>query len=116
MKYLFSFSVAVHAQEVNKTDFNKRPKDKDTLVIDFGKRFTKICKPTINHYVNQKQFSEKIFFDTVLTFNKTYIFSQYNNNHNKANCKYWRRAYPLTYEFNPPCWRERPLVSATVKK
>lgn len=61
----------------------KQPKKQDTLVIDSGKKDSlKIFKPTINDYQYQTQFSEKKVFDTVMTFDKTYIFSQQNNKDN----------------------------------
>jgi hypothetical protein len=45
------------------------------LVIDSGKKDSlKIFKPTIEDYQYQTQFSEKKVFDTVMTFDKTYIF------------------------------------------
>ncbi|MEG0925749.1 putative porin [Chryseobacterium sp.] len=83
MKYILFiitlFSFAVKAQVVNTTDTNKS-KPEDTLVIDSGKKDSlKIFKPTINDYQFQTQFSEKKIFDTVMTFDKTLIFSQYNN-------------------------------------
>lgn len=108
MKYLFSIifflSIAAQAQVVNKTDFNKLPKDKDTLVIDSGKKDSlKIFKPTINDYLYQKQFSEKKVFDTVMTFDKTYIFSQYNNKDNFGRAQVANIGAgfnPLMYEVN----------------
>ncbi|KPE50295.1 putative porin [Chryseobacterium indologenes] len=73
----------VKAQTV-KTDSGKIVKKaEDTLVIDSGKKDSlKIFKPTINDYLYQTQFSEKKVFDTVMTFDKTHIFSQYNNRDN----------------------------------
>lgn len=67
-----------------KTDSGKIVKKaEDTLVIDSGKKDSlKIFKPTINDYLYQTQFSEKKVFDTVMTFDKTHIFSQYNNRDN----------------------------------
>ncbi|WPO90712.1 putative porin [Chryseobacterium sp. HR92] len=87
MKYilfiLFSLSFVAKAQVVNKADTKPQPKKEDTLVIDSGKKDSlKIFKPTINDYQYQTQFSEKKVFDTVMTFNKTYIFSQQNNKDN----------------------------------
>lgn len=87
MKYilfiLFSLSFVAKAQVVNKADTKPQPKKEDTLVIDSGKKDSlKIFKPTINDYQYQTQFSEKKIFDTVMTFNKTYIFSQQNNKDN----------------------------------
>ncbi|SIS96945.1 Putative porin [Chryseobacterium ureilyticum] len=88
MKYILFiltfFGFAAHAQVVNTPDNNKsQPKPEDTLVIDSGKKDSlKIFKPTINDYQYQTQFSEKKVFDTVMTFDKTYIFSQYNNTDN----------------------------------
>ncbi|WP_294303714.1 putative porin [uncultured Chryseobacterium sp.] len=108
MKYILSiiffFSLTIEAQVVNKTDSNKLPKE-DTLVIDSGKKDSlKIFKPTINDYLYQKQFSEKKVFDTVMTFDKTYIFSQYNNRDNfgKAQVANIGAGFnPLTYEVIP---------------
>lgn len=88
MKYILFiilfFSLTVNAQVKNKTDSNQLPKNgEDTLVIDSGtKDSLKIFKPTINDYLYQTQFAEKKVFDTVMTFDKTYIFSQYNNRDN----------------------------------
>ncbi|QBJ87618.1 hypothetical protein DDI74_15660 [Chryseobacterium gleum] len=87
MKYilfiLFSLSFVARAQVVNKADVKPQPKKEDTLVIDSGKKDSlKIFKPTINDYQYQTQFSEKKVFDTVMTFDKTYIFSQQNNKDN----------------------------------
>lgn len=88
MKYILFiltfFGFAAQAQVVSTTDNNKnQQKPGDTLVIDSGKKDSlKIFKPTINDYQYQTQFSEKKVFDTVMTFDKTYIFSQYNNTDN----------------------------------
>ncbi|UKB84327.1 putative porin [Chryseobacterium sp. MEBOG06] len=88
MKYILFilsfFSFVAKAQIVDKAA-NKRPlpKKEDTLVIDSGKKDSlKIFKPTINDYQFQTQFSEKKIYDTVMTFDKTNIFSQYNNRDN----------------------------------
>ncbi|WP_160137023.1 putative porin [Chryseobacterium sp. c4a] len=87
MKYILFiitfFSFAAHAQVVTTEDTQKNKKSGDTLVIDSGKKDSLIIfKPTINDYLYQTQFSEKKVFDTVMTFDKTYIFSQYNNRDN----------------------------------
>ncbi len=87
MKYilfiLFSLSFVAKAQVVNKAGVKPQSKKEDTLVIDSGKKDSlKIFKPTINDYQYQTQFSEKKVFDTVMTFDKTYIFSQQNNKDN----------------------------------
>ncbi|MDR4953386.1 putative porin [Chryseobacterium sp. ES2] len=87
MKYilfiLFSLGFVAKAQVVNKAETKPQPKKEDTLVIDSGKKDSlKIFKPTINDYQHQTQFSEKKVFDTVMTFDKTYIFSQQNNKDN----------------------------------
>jgi hypothetical protein len=87
MKYilfiLFSLGFVAKAQVVNKAETKPQPKKEDTLVIDSGKKDSlKIFKPTINDYQYQTQFSEKKVFDTVMTFDKTYIFSQQNNKDN----------------------------------
>lgn len=108
MKYILSIilflSLTTKAQIVNKTDSNQLPKQ-DTLVIDSGKKDSlKIFKPTINDYLYQTQFSEKKVFDTVMTFNKTYIFSQYNNRDNFGRVQVANIGAgfnPLSYEVNP---------------
>lgn len=87
MKYILFiitfFSFAAKAQVVDTTKVNNNKKPEDTLVIDSGKKDSlKIFKPTINDYQFQTQFSEKKVFDTVMTFDKTHIFSQYNNKDN----------------------------------
>ncbi|MDN3695188.1 hypothetical protein QWZ06_24615 [Chryseobacterium tructae] len=87
MKYILFiitfFGFAAHAQVVTTEEAQKNKKSGDTLVIDSGKKDSLIIfKPTINDYLYQTQFSEKKVFDTVMTFDKTYIFSQYNNRDN----------------------------------
>lgn len=85
MKYLFLslfFCLSLQGQINNRADSNQ-VKTSDTLVVDSGtKDSLKIFKPTIYDYQFQTQFSEKKIFDTVLSPNKTFIFSQYNNQDN----------------------------------
>ncbi len=108
MKYILAllvfFGFMAQAQVVNKTDSNQLPKEEDTLVIDSGKKDSmKIFKPTINDYQYQTQFSEKKVFDTVMTFDKTYIFSQYNNRDNFGRVQFANVGSgfnPLSYEVN----------------
>lgn len=110
MKYpfliIFFLTSFVKAQViVNKTDSNMLEKKmKDTLIIDSGtKDSLKIFKPTINDYQYQTQFSEKKVFDTAMTFNKTYIFSQYNNRDNFGRVQFANIGSgfnPLSYELN----------------
>lgn len=109
MKYLFlilvAFSGFTKAQIVNTADpANPVKKAEDTLVIDTGKKDSlKIFKPTINDYLYQTQFSEKKVFDTVMTFDKTHIFSQYNNRDNFGKVQpanIGAGFNPLVYEVN----------------
>jgi hypothetical protein len=110
MKYIlfliFFFGSLVKAQViVNKTDSNRLDKKlSDTLVIDSGKKDSlKIFKPTIQDYRYQTQYSEKKVFDTVLTFDKTHIFSQYNNHDNFGRAQFANIGAgfnPLSYEVN----------------
>ncbi|MET3535556.1 putative porin [Chryseobacterium limigenitum] len=109
MKYILFiitfFSLISKAQVVNKTDSNKlKENPADTLVVDSGKKDSlKIFKPTINDYQYQTQFSEKKVFDTVMTFEKTYIFSQYNNKDNFGKVQVANIGAgfnPLSYEVN----------------
>lgn len=110
MKYIFLiilfFGSLFNAQVVNKTDANQlEKKPEDTLVIDTGKKDSlRIFKPTINDYLYQTQFSEKKIFDTVMTFDKTYIFTQYNNKDNFGRVQFANIGSgfnPLSYEVNP---------------
>ncbi len=108
MRYLLFvslfFTVFANGQTLNKTDSN-RVRPGDTLVIDSGfKDSLKIFKPTINDYQYQTQFSEKKVFDTVLTADKTYIFSQYNNRDNFGCVPFANIGagfQQLLFEFNP---------------
>lgn len=55
----------------------------ESIIIDNGDRDSiKIFKPTINDYLYYTQFSEKKVFDTVFTIDKSYHFTQYNNQDN----------------------------------
>ncbi len=76
----------------------------DTLVVDSGKKDSlKIFKPTIHDYQFQTQYTEKKIFDTVLTADKTFIFSQYNNRDNFGRIQMSNIGYgfnPLSYELN----------------
>ncbi|MGH1518960.1 putative porin [Chryseobacterium sp. JK1] len=110
MKYILFilsfFSFIANAQIVGKRDA-KKPliKKEDTLVIDSGKKDSlEIFKPTINDYQFQTQFSEKKVFDTVMTFDKTNIFSQYNNHDNFGRIQpanIGSGFNPLVFEVNP---------------
>ena len=107
MKYLFLcflfFSVCANSQVVNKTDSNKI-KPQDTLVIDSGQKDSlKIFKPTIFDYKFQTRFSEKKIFDTVLTHDKTFIFTQYNNRDNFGKIQFANIGSgfnPMVFEVN----------------
>lgn len=109
MKYIFLIILflgfTTQAQIVNPKDKNEAPKKEgDSLIIDSGKKDSlKIFKPTINDYLYQKQYGEKKVFDTVLTFDKTNVFSQYNNRDNfgKAQLANIGSGFnPLSYEVN----------------
>lgn len=110
MKYILFilsfFSFAAQAQIVDKAEVKNPPvKKEDTLVIDSGKKDSlKIFKPTIEDYQFQTQFSEKKVFDTVMTFDKTHIFSQYNNSDNFGRVQpanIGAGFNPLIFEVNP---------------
>lgn len=108
MKYLIFFCIflasTAKSQVVNKTDSN-RVQLQDSLVIDSGKKDSlKIFKPTIQDYQYQTQFSERKILDTVLTAQKTFIFSQYNNRDNFGKVPFANVGAgfnPLVYELNP---------------
>lgn len=107
MKYLafllLMIPVLTFAQRGKKID-SSRLQAKDTLVIDSGtKDSLKIFKPTIQDYQYQTQFSEKKVFDTVMTFDKTNVFSQYNNRDNFGRVQFANIGAgfnPLSYEVN----------------
>ncbi len=100
--FLF-FGFPTHAQVVNKTDSNTI-KSQDTLVIDSGQKDSiKIFKPTIQDYRYQTRFSEKKIFDTVLSKEKTFTFTQYNNRDNFGKIQFANIGSgfnPLAFEFN----------------
>lgn len=90
---------------VNKTDSNRLEKKlSDTVVIDSGKKDSlKIFKPTIQDYQYQTQYSEKKIFDTVMTFDKTTVFSQYNNRDNFGRVQFANIGAgfnPLSYDLD----------------
>ncbi|KUJ52086.1 putative porin [Chryseobacterium sp. JAH] len=90
---------------VNKTDSNRLEKKlSDTVVIDSGKKDSlKIFKPTIQDYQYQTQYSEKKIFDTVMTFDKTNVFSQYNNRDNFGRVQFANIGAgfnPLSYDLD----------------
>lgn len=104
MKYIFLliilFCSNLHAQIVK--DTLTSAKDADTIIVDSGKKDSmQIFKPTINDYLIQKQWAEKKIFDTVMTADKTYIFSQYNNKDNFGKVQFSNIGAgfnPLSYE------------------
>ncbi|WP_262150696.1 putative porin [Chryseobacterium foetidum] len=104
MKYIFLFIILfctnLRAQIVTDTLAGKS--DSDTIIVDSGKKDSlQIFKPTINDYLIQKQWAEKKIFDTVLTADKTYIFSQYNNRDNFGKVQFSNIGAgfnPLSYE------------------
>ena len=87
MKYIFLViffcATALQAQIIKRPQLQNKNAERDTLVIDKGgKDSVKIFKPTIKDYLIQTQFSDKKFFDTVFTVDKSYQFSQFNNRDN----------------------------------
>lgn len=109
MKYIFLIILflgfTAQAQIFKPKDKNNVPqKEGDSVIVDSGKKDSlKIFKPTINDYLYQKQYGEKKVFDTVLTFDKTNVFSQYNNRDNfgKAQLANIGAGFnPLSYEVN----------------
>lgn len=101
--FLLLFSFFCFAQVSIKKDSLQAKKD--TLIIDSGKKDSiKIFKPTINDYLYQTQYAQKKVFDTVLTADKTYIFSQYNNRDNFGKVQpanIGAGFNPLVFEVNP---------------
>ena len=75
-------AAALHAQVINKTDSNTL-KNTDTLVVDNGRRDSlKIFKPAITDYKYKTQFGDVKVFDTAFTVQKSYAYTQYNNQDN----------------------------------
>lgn len=103
MKYIFLiiFFIGAFGKAQIITD-SLGKKSNDTIIVDSGKKDSlEIFKPTINDYLIQKQFATKKVFDTVLTFDKTYIFSQYNNRDNFGRVQFSNIGAgfnPLSYE------------------
>lgn len=97
---LFFFS---GAQVINKTDSN-RVKTTDSVVVDSGTTDSlKIFKPTIQDYQFYTQFSERKILDTSLTYEKTWVYSQYNNRDNFGKHQFANIGSgfnPLMYELN----------------
>ncbi|PIE50840.1 MAG: hypothetical protein CSA38_01225 [Flavobacteriales bacterium] len=79
-------------------------KSKDAIVVDAGKKDSvTIFKPTIYDYKIQRQYGAKSILDTVLTYNKTYIFTQYNNKDDFGKLRFANIGSgfnPLVYENN----------------
>lgn len=107
MKYLFFslfFCLSIKAQIIKKNN-RAQVNSSDTLVVDSGtKDSLKIFKPTIVDYQYQTQFSEKKIFDTVLSANKTFIFSQYNDQDNFGKIQFANVGsgfQNLVYSVNP---------------
>lgn len=79
---LLLLGFTANSQTRNKTD-TIQLKPQDTLIVDSGvKDSMKVFKPTIYDYTFRTQFSEKKIFDTVFTSDKTFKFSQYNDQDN----------------------------------
>ncbi len=85
MKYILLialFCCAIVGAQVVKPE----PKDvkmEDTLVVDNGhKDSMKIFKPTIGDYKYRTQFGEERLIDTTFTVQKSYAYTQYNNQDN----------------------------------
>ena len=102
--FLLIFFSVFYGAQIKKGDSLNLAK-KDTLIIDSGKKDSiKIFKPTIKDYQYQTQYAEKKVFDTVLTADKTYIFSQYNNKDNFGKVQpanIGAGFNPLVFEVNP---------------
>lgn len=80
-------------------------KTQDSLIVDGGKKDSiTIFKPTINDYQIQNEYAHKSILDTVLTYDKTYIFTQYNNKDNFGKLRFANIGSgfnSLMYENNP---------------
>lgn len=100
---LFS-TVGLRAQIVNKTDSN-RVKPADTLVVVTGKKDSvAIFRPTIYDYKLRTRFGKEMIFDTLLTANKYYTFTQYNNSDSFGKIRFANIGSgfnKLYFDFNP---------------
>ncbi|RQP09584.1 MAG: hypothetical protein EAS48_08550 [Chryseobacterium sp.] len=106
MRYIFFALLApllFSAQVVNKTDSNRI--SMDSVVIDTGARDSlKIFRPTSADYRFRTRYGQTQIFDTVLTADKIYRFSQFNNRDNFGRIAFaniGRPFNPLVYEYRP---------------
>ncbi|MBS1572626.1 MAG: putative porin [Bacteroidetes bacterium] len=78
--FLFFFVSTLSIAQIKKSIISTTKQDNDTLVVNSGKHDSlKIFVPTIQDYQYQTQDSEKKIFDTLLTHDKSYSFTQYTN-------------------------------------
>lgn len=90
--------------QIVKKSIPKNTDNQDSLVVDSGSKDSlKIFKPTIQDYQYFTQFSERKVIDTVLSHDKTFIFSQWNNQDNFGRQQFANIGSgfnPLVYETN----------------
>jgi hypothetical protein len=78
--FLFLFVSTSSTAQISKSKVDLAKQDTDTLVVNSGKKDSlKIFVPTIKDYQFFTQFSERKLFDTLLTVDKTYSFTNYTN-------------------------------------
>lgn len=83
----------------------------DSIVIDAGKKDSlKVFKPTIYDYRFSKEYGQKSILDTVMTYDKTYIFTRYNNEDNLGKIKFDN----IGAGFNPILFENNPKQNLTV--
>lgn len=100
---LIFFSIPAYAQIKPSAKVNTVTVE-DTLVVNSGKKDSlKIFVPTIKDYQYYTQYSGKKIFDTLLTADKSYSFTQYTNTDNFGKLQFANigSGYnPLAYEWN----------------
>jgi hypothetical protein len=78
--FLFLFVSLSSTAQISKSKIDLAKSDADTLVVNSGKKDSlKFFVPTIKDYQFFTQFSERKLFDTLLTVDKTYSFTNYTN-------------------------------------
>lgn len=101
----------VAAQIVNKTDSNNLGTQPDAVIADSrASDSLKIFRPTITDYQSFTEDGPHVVLDTMMTQEKNYIFTQYNNRDNFGYLPFAN----IGAGFNPLQWYQNPKSSLAV--